>query len=273
MKQKIKGLISVALCLVLIIQSASINAATKVKINKKTASIYIGETVQLKIKGTKKKVTWKSSNNKVATVTSKGRVKGINKGTTKIIATVSKKKYTCKVTVKSDKNNNNNDTNKPTQNSNTTSPTPVITPQPTPEVPVVSLGGLKAYNLNELYTLENGYTIKLRNIWALDTSSSLYGIYSCQIAYDTKPKSTYPYSDEDENMILQFRVFDVNGKTYYYENPKNVLAYSHIDMISLGKAKPAILELVIDKEKTEANYKDTLDPNAMHWIINNSNLK
>ena len=100
MKQKIKGLISVALCLMLMIQSANINAATKVKINKTKVSIYVGKTVQLKITGTKKKVTWKSSNKKVATVTSKGKVKGIKKGTAKITATVSKKKYICVVKVK-----------------------------------------------------------------------------------------------------------------------------------------------------------------------------
>lgn len=80
--------------------SNCVTAATKVKINKTKASIYVGKTVQLKVTGTKKKVTWKSSNKKIATVTSKGKVKGVKKGTAKITATVSKKKYTCKVTVK-----------------------------------------------------------------------------------------------------------------------------------------------------------------------------
>ena len=55
-------------------------AVTKVKINKKYATLSIGETVKLKITGTKKKVTWKSSNKKIATVTSKGKVKGIKEG-------------------------------------------------------------------------------------------------------------------------------------------------------------------------------------------------
>lgn len=75
------------------------NAATKVKINKKYATLSIGETVKLKITGTKKKVTWKSSNKKIATVTSKGKVKGIKEGMTTITATVDKKKYKCTIIV------------------------------------------------------------------------------------------------------------------------------------------------------------------------------
>ena len=53
---------------------------------------------------TKKKVKWSSSNKKVATVSSKGVVKGIDGGANqrsyKIYATIGGKKYTCKVTVK-----------------------------------------------------------------------------------------------------------------------------------------------------------------------------
>ena len=45
----------------------------KVKLNKKKVTIYVGERVKLKVKGTKKKVKWRSSNKKVATVTSKGK--------------------------------------------------------------------------------------------------------------------------------------------------------------------------------------------------------
>lgn len=77
-----------------------VSAATKIKINKKKATIYVGKTVQLKVKGTKKKVTWKSSNKKIATVTSKGKVKGVANGSATITAKLGKKSYTCKVTVK-----------------------------------------------------------------------------------------------------------------------------------------------------------------------------
>ena len=47
-----------------------------------------------------KKITFKSSNKKVATVTSKGVVKGLKKGTATITVQSGSKKMTCKVTVK-----------------------------------------------------------------------------------------------------------------------------------------------------------------------------
>lgn len=51
--------------------------------------------------GAYNKVTWKSSNTKVATIDSKGRIKGINQGKATITATcsISKKKTTCTVCV------------------------------------------------------------------------------------------------------------------------------------------------------------------------------
>ena len=77
----------------------TVEAAT-VKLNKKKATLYVGETLQLKLKGTKKTVKWSSSNKKIATVSSKGKVKAEKKGTATITAKVGNKKYTCKLTVK-----------------------------------------------------------------------------------------------------------------------------------------------------------------------------
>lgn len=82
---------------------------TRVSLNKTSASITKGKTLVLKAtvspsNATKKTITWTSSNNKVATVTSNGVVKGVAKGTVTITAKASDgsgKKATCKVTVKS----------------------------------------------------------------------------------------------------------------------------------------------------------------------------
>lgn len=73
---------------------------TPVKISKKAVTLTAGKTVTLKVSGTKKAVKWSTSNKAVATVTQKGTVKAIKKGTAKITATVDKKKYICTVTVK-----------------------------------------------------------------------------------------------------------------------------------------------------------------------------
>lgn len=77
---------------------AEAEAAT-VKISKSKVTMEIATTTTLKVTGTKSKVTWKTSDKKVASVNSKGVVTAQSVGTAKITATVSKKKYTCTVTV------------------------------------------------------------------------------------------------------------------------------------------------------------------------------
>lgn len=75
-------------------------AGSAAKLNKTKANLNVGSTLQLSVKNTKDKITWKSSDKKIATVTSKGLVKGIKQGEAKITATMGKKKLTCKITVK-----------------------------------------------------------------------------------------------------------------------------------------------------------------------------
>ena len=74
-----------------------------VKLSKSKAAVEKGKTMTLKATVTlpEKSVTWKSSNTKVATVTSTGKVKGVKAGTATITctSTVSGAKATCKVTV------------------------------------------------------------------------------------------------------------------------------------------------------------------------------
>ncbi len=77
----------------------AIAEAAAVSLSKKSLKLDIGQTAALKVSGTKSKVTWKSSDKEIATVTSKGVVLGYSAGNATITATVNKKKYTCKVTV------------------------------------------------------------------------------------------------------------------------------------------------------------------------------
>ena len=81
---------------------------TGLKISKTALTVTRGKTAALKVtvspsNANNKTLKWTTSNKAVATVTSKGVVKGIKKGTATITATAtdgSKKKVTCKVTVK-----------------------------------------------------------------------------------------------------------------------------------------------------------------------------
>ena len=102
MKRMRKGLsfLLILAMLISICTPMQVEAASKVKLNKTSHTMYVGQTYTLKISGTSKKATWSTSDKKVATVDSKGKVTAKKKGTATITAKVSNKKYTCKVTVK-----------------------------------------------------------------------------------------------------------------------------------------------------------------------------
>lgn len=80
-----------------------VDPCTSVKVQS-ALTLKAGKSAKLKVtttpKTTGQKATFKSSNKKVATVDSKGRVKALKKGTAKITVTVGKQKATCTVKVK-----------------------------------------------------------------------------------------------------------------------------------------------------------------------------
>ena len=87
-----------AIVMMFAVNTAAFAASSK-GINHKKVTLEPGDTVKLKING-KSKANWRSSNKKVATVSSKGLVRAKKKGTAKISAKVKGKTWTCKVTVK-----------------------------------------------------------------------------------------------------------------------------------------------------------------------------
>lgn len=102
--KKMQKTCAVALAFSMILTSASIAqtdtvSAAKLKLSKTKATLTVGKTLKLKVKGAKK-VKWSSNNSRVASVSSKGVVKAKRVGSAKITAKVKKKKLTCKITVK-----------------------------------------------------------------------------------------------------------------------------------------------------------------------------
>ena len=77
----------------------TVEAATKVKLNKTKSTLIKGQTLNLKVSGTSAKAKWSSSKPSIASVNSKGKVTAKKKGTTTVTAKIGKNKYTCKITV------------------------------------------------------------------------------------------------------------------------------------------------------------------------------
>ena len=93
------------LLMMIAVMVMSMNAQAAAKISKKSVVLIKGQSVTLKITGTKEKVKWLSNKKAVATVTQKGVVKAKAKGTAIISAKVGKKTFKCKVKVETPKIN------------------------------------------------------------------------------------------------------------------------------------------------------------------------
>lgn len=76
-----------------------VGATAKPKLTKKLASIVIGETSKIKIKNIPKgaKITYKSSKKSIATVSKKGKVKGVKSGNAKITISIKKNSKVAKL--------------------------------------------------------------------------------------------------------------------------------------------------------------------------------
>lgn len=70
------------------------------RLNKSEKTMWVGDTLKLKVMHNKKKVKWSSSKKSVATVSAKGKVKAKKAGNAVITAKVGGKKYKCSVYVK-----------------------------------------------------------------------------------------------------------------------------------------------------------------------------
>lgn len=103
MKQ-VKKIIAIVLVCALAVSTVTVvnteTAFAKTKVIKKKYTLDVGNKLQLKIDGKKRKLKYKSSNKKVATVTKKGLIKTKKPGKTTITFKFKKKKFKVKVKVK-----------------------------------------------------------------------------------------------------------------------------------------------------------------------------
>ena len=100
MKKKTCKYVLAALFFMLLATAIDVQTAqAAVKLNATSVNLCVGDKYQLKLTGTTKKVTWKSSKTSVAKVSSKGMVSAVGKGSATITATCNSKKYSCKVKV------------------------------------------------------------------------------------------------------------------------------------------------------------------------------
>lgn len=97
---------SILICSILVITNtvftndvAVAQASTNIRLNENSITLELGHYQTLKVYGTTQKVTWKSGNTKVATVSGTGIVSAKAVGSTTITASVGGKKLTAKVTV------------------------------------------------------------------------------------------------------------------------------------------------------------------------------
>lgn len=108
MKHNLKQLMSMALALVMLVTlmgPVPAHASGKPSLNKKSAVLYVGGYMRLKLNGASGKVKWSSSDKKIASVSQKGRVTAKKAGFVTIMARNGEKIYKCKLRVKKSKLN------------------------------------------------------------------------------------------------------------------------------------------------------------------------
>ena len=259
-----KAILSILLCFALAVPSSMVYAKSTVRLNKKSTTIQVGKTVQLKINGTKKKVSWSSSNKKVATVTNKGKVKGIKAGKATITAKVEKKKLSCKVVVK---NNIVKPTATPTAEPISTPtlprPKPNTDPTPTPTIKPTVDPNTKYYNIGEEYTTKDNVTMRIN---VITTQAISENSYTCEINYDLRNNKTNALA-----FAPSFRIFDEDG---IMTNQRGMFQYLYPSSYQPNQycsftlnAKPLVLEFQTNQKYNQTYYPTVLNPDEFHWKL------
>ncbi len=99
-----KKLLSLLLCYLLVLTfvlpAEQIQAGKKIRLNRRILTLWKGRKHKLRVEGTKKKVVWKSTKKRIATVSKTGVVKAKKAGRVNITAKVAGKTLVCRLKVK-----------------------------------------------------------------------------------------------------------------------------------------------------------------------------
>jgi len=140
----------------------------------------VDATLQLKISGTKSKVTWKSNKKSVATVNSSGLVTAKSEGQATITASVGGKNYTCFVTVV--------DSNKPVTE--------------------------KTYKLGETWTVDGLWKLKFNSVTTTDYRNRFSDKNPAQVVILDYTYENLGYEDSFMDLYISssdFKVIDADG--------------------------------------------------------------
>lgn len=147
-----------SLSLLTLLAAPADSEAASLNLSRKKLTLRPGKSYTLKTGKQIKKVKWKSTNKKVATVSKRGKVTAKKTGKVKVTAKIKNKKLVCRVTVKNKKPSA--PSNPPVQKPTTTQvpkptvfpkptmiPTPTTAPKPdTPSGPVTETGAYSVLN-------------------------------------------------------------------------------------------------------------------------------
>lgn len=197
-KKKFVLILTCCLCMSLFIP---VRTQASVKLNHTNLTLCRYHSCTLKLKGSTKKVTWKSSDKNIATVSKKGTVTAVTEGNAVITASVDNKKYKCKVTVKD-------------YDSETI---------------------LAAYGLQALKKIiPDASTIKLRKVWLGATVANVpFGMLDCEFedkAGKTVHAYVYTYAQEEPSTSC------FNVKTQFYDTGL-IVKFDNQEMDSIQKTR------------------------------------
>lgn len=194
---------------------APISAQGAVKLSQTSITLCRYHSCTLKLNGTTKKVTWKSADKNIATVSKNGKVTAISEGKTTIAATVGNNKYRCKVTVKD-------------YDSETV---------------------LAAYGLQALKTIvPDSTTLKINKVWLGSTVANIpFGMLDCEFEDKTGKTvhaNVYTYAQEE----ISTSCFNV--KTQFYDKGLIVkFDNQKMDSIQKTRVKKGSISLVKNANK------------------------